>query len=733
MNRDLEDTRALNELNELKENQENTMVFEPVNESQEDLYNDLVSNEDTKEFSNNNVIEEQKQDIKEEPKEKPNKLIDKWRNLSKKKKIIIISIIILLIVLIGIGIFLLTKKSDKDNTSIKDDIIIEKDNYIYQNGVLKLLNSDGKEVGEYECQNKDDKLCYVAYLSNEEDPFEVASKVYEDGTIIKSRAPIYFDKYAFIYDQTDNHSDTVYFYDIENKNVIDEYNGIKAYSNSENHLVLKNKNDEYGLVEINESGLRELIGYNFSYLGINNVGSKVVGKNNQGYIILTIDGKGVTKYLPNEIVNFNDSLIVAKSFGKYMLYNYEGNELISNVDYIRLINKDYVAIVNDKLLYIRDTENNKYNEDGIQLNNDKYIAVNTFDKDNKLIKTEEAFSIELNNEIVNITIDNNKILLDLKDGINSKYNQYYSYFDGKLYFYSDEAKTNVIGTYKCNNKIDNYSDNVKNCDVALSTNLSDTYKNPASESESRKTSLYNNKYIFIYDSKTLANEDNVEIKFYDITQNKVLGTYSLVDAESDHKYTFLENNDIEIIAKSKKEEKYGVIRIDKDGATVKHKFEYNHIERLSGYYYFIGENNDEKWNIISDKDNSDIEFKGKIMIMEHVGKKGYAVIQDEGDEVRLYPYEKNAKPINDKSFKYIVLFDDVYAGLDNKKKLWIYKYDSNTPINENGIRLEYTDNYYAMNDKPFKLNISSDKVKVSILEKNGKYEDDDTYSLEEVD
>ena len=121
------------------------------------------------------------------------------------------------------------------------------------------------------------------------------------------------------------------------------------------------------------------------------------------------------------------------------------------------------------------------------------------------------------------------------------------------------------------------------------------------------------------------------------------------------------------------------------------------------------------------------------MIMEHVGKKGYAVIQDEGDEVRLYPYEKNAKPINDKSFKYIVLFDDVYAGLDNKKKLWIYKYDSNTPINENGIRLEYTDNYYAMNDKPFKLNISSDKVKVSILEKNGKYEDDDTYSLEEVD
>lgn len=738
MKDNLEDTRALNELSELQDNNEKTMVFDPITnestESQEELYNDLVSNEDTVEFNKDEILEESQEESKKEIEEdkKDNifgKIKNKWNSFNKKKKIIIIVIsLIAILLIVGLIIILFPKKTNSGDNSNVENIVIEEDNYIYENGVLKLLNTSGSEVGEYECQNKDDKLCYVAYLSNDEDSFEVATNTYEDGSLIKSRAPIYNNRYAFIYDQSDTNNSTIFLYDMTDKKVIDEYNGVKAYSKVENKVILKNKNDEYGFFQINDSDIKELLGFHFTYLGINNNdGKKVVAKNDQGYILLTFDGQGLNKYMTNEIVDYNDKYIVTKNFGKYTLFDYEGNEKISNYDYLRIIDDNYVALVNDKLLYIKDVDNNKYNEEGIQLNNDKYIPINVFDKDNKLIRTDAAFSINLNNDIMNIDIDGNSKLLDLKEGIWSKNNQYYSYFDGKLYFYSDEAKTNLIGTYKCNNKIESFNENIKNCDVALSTNLSDTYDNPANESESRKTSLYFGKYVFIYDSKTLANDDNIEIKFYDLSQNKVNGTYSLIDAESSETYKFMEDSDTEIIAKSKSNDGYyGVIRIDKNGASVKHKFEYDRIERLSGYFYFEGKK-DNKWSVIS-KDNSK-EFKGKIMAIEKVNDKEYAIIQDEDDEVRLYPYEKNARPLSEKSFKYIVLFDDVYACLDDKNKLWLYNYDSVNSINENGIRLEYTDSYYILNPKPFKLSFKKDEVKVEVLVKNNKYEEDDTYPL----
>ncbi|MEG1150405.1 MAG: hypothetical protein RSE17_03860, partial [Bacilli bacterium] len=87
-------------------------------------------------------------------KEKKVKKESKWSKFSKKKKIIIISIIVFLILLIsGVLLYIFVFKKD-EVIEEKPNVIVEKDNYRYENGTLVLLDND-KEIGTYECKNKD--------------------------------------------------------------------------------------------------------------------------------------------------------------------------------------------------------------------------------------------------------------------------------------------------------------------------------------------------------------------------------------------------------------------------------------------------------------------------------------------------------------------------------------------------------------------------------------------------
>ena len=724
MKDDLENTKALNELETITK--DDTIIYDSndkeEDETQEELYNNLVSQENTIEYKKEEIIE----DSKEEKKKKKRSLKEIWNNLSKKKKIIVIVSAVLIVCIIIMLIIILCRKDIKEDNVKVDDVIIQKDNYIYENGKLVLLDKDEKEIGEYECSNKDADLCYVAYLGNDEDPFEVAVNTYEDGTLIKSRAPIYLNRYAFIVDQDNKNSDIIFLYDITDKKVIDEYQKVKAYSNSNNYVVLENKNGEYGLFELKDSGLNELISFKYTFLGLNkNDTSKVVAKDTNGFIILGFNGTSLSKSIPGEIVNYNDKFIVAKNYGKYTLYDYEGVEYQSNVDYIRIINDNYYAMVQDKLLYIRDKDNNKYNEEGYQINNDKYIPVNIFDKNDKKIKTEEAFTIELNGDVFNIVIGDSTNLLSMLDGLTSTNYQFYSYFAGKLYFYSDSNKLNLLGTYTCANKNEKIKDDrFVNCYVAKDSVFNRNYKSIYKE---RNTTipLYNNKYVFIYDSPTLANDDNTEIKFYDLSQNKVNGTYAAIDSDTNDNngvFTHAGAQDKEIIAKSKNG-KYGTIIIDNAGARINYKMEYKHLEKYDKYY--IAKQEDDSWIVIYSSKETSYDFPGKIM----GDNEKYFVIQNEDDEeVKVYPNEKNAKPINDKSFKYVVLDKDIYAAVDSKNKLWIYQYSSDKPLNEKGIKLD-GDEYYSadIDDYPFNLSMNNTKTSVNVYVLDGK-----KYVLEET-
>ena len=147
----------------------------------------------------NNMDSEKKVDEKPKKKKKNvfKTLINKWNELSKKQKII--TIIIASLVLLGLIITLIFVFK-KDKNEVKEDpVVLEADNYRYENGKLFFLDADGKDIGSYDCVNKNEKLCYVAY-SSDEDNFDIEQNVYEDESIVLKRMSITNEDYVFIFD-----------------------------------------------------------------------------------------------------------------------------------------------------------------------------------------------------------------------------------------------------------------------------------------------------------------------------------------------------------------------------------------------------------------------------------------------------------------------------------------------------------------------------------------------------
>ena len=105
-------------------------------------------------------IEDDEMVVTKEKKKKPQKNKKKFsfKNLTKKQKIIFIVSISLIVLVIAFILvyFLVIKKDKKVDDNKEKPVIVEKDNYIYNNGTLKFLDKDDKTIGDYECENKDE-------------------------------------------------------------------------------------------------------------------------------------------------------------------------------------------------------------------------------------------------------------------------------------------------------------------------------------------------------------------------------------------------------------------------------------------------------------------------------------------------------------------------------------------------------------------------------------------------
>ena len=729
---ELEHTRALNELSSLTNDEnniynsmENTKDASEIINIPDDINGEENKEELFKDLTNNNPEDNKKKKFSLK------NIKEWWKNLSKKQKIIFISVAVLVLILIITLIVVLVTRKPKTSDTNTPDVVLEADNYIYQNGVLTLLDKNGNSIGTYECENKDENKCYVSYTLNDEDDFDTPINKNSNEEIIKGRSSIYFDRYVFIFDNENETDKKIKLYDMRDNKVLDNYYGIKSYNvENANVVILKNETDNYGLFELSSDGINSLIDYKYQYMGLidKDKDDLIVVKDSKGYSLIDYNDKNKTKVYINKIYDYNDKYVILKdNDNKYSVYDYQNKEVIKDYDYIRFIASDYLAVVKNKSLFIRDYEGKKYNEEGYELTNDNYRKIYTFDDNKKLINTDYSFDFELHDKTLTITIKNadnttRDEKLNLAEGeVSAKYD-YYSYYNGKLYFYDDENKTNLIGTYECNNKNNNITDIFNNCYVAKDSVFNDSYINPYKEKDA-VIALYNKKYVFILDAPDLQSNDNREIKFYDLNQSKVLGTFTAIDAnmgQSVPKLTLVNTNDTKIIVKLKSG-KFGVIQIKGTSASFVNNFEfeknYNYIERAGNDYIVQLENN--KWQIIYGSNGySSSQFNDRIKNYNN----GYVVTRKnnkdtiyKGDGSQLLPNEYDYIDINNKT---------VFATVSNSK-LDIYNYDGNK-LNSETISLK-SNKYYNTDTPAYKIKISGNYVYIDVFDSDGRLSETVSY------
>lgn len=720
-NEELEKTKCLdNDLSELKEEKED--IYEEYKKIlREEKYSNVGQVVDnTKEYETLDlepVNEDEKKDEKETELKKEKlftKIKNKWHNLPKKKKIIFVIIVILvLILIISLVVLFVTKgKKEEPKIDVKEDVIIIKDNYIYRNGSLFFLDDDDKELGEYECNNKDENKCYVAYNGVTEDTLNGVINVYEDGSVIEKRLDIYNERYAFIFD-SDKEKDVIILYDFKEKKKIDEYNLVKTYKvNDTNYIVVQDKKDNYALYEVGSDGLVKKIEGEYSYLGIieSKENNHVIASTTTANYLLDYEGKELTKLIPEKIVDYSDDYVVTLNKGVYSLYTYDTKQKLTGYKFM-VLEKDYIySVDSSNALFVKDKELNKLNEEGINLSTEEFRVKNQYTKDGVKVKSLFAFMTNYGEDKLTLTLSTNEnksfsyVYLNLEEAKFNKKLKYYSYLDGKLYFYEDEAKDKLIGSYKCTNKNEKFDgDELTNCRPAFDTVFED---NDITNDKGRVSMapLYNKRYIFIED----RTNNTKTINLYDLKDNNTLSSYEDINT-----YTMANKGELTLVSVSStnvivknKNGKYGMVSIGNDKPSPVYPLDYNYMEMMGDKV--LAKNKDNKWLIIYGKDNTSALYGDKIR-----GFIGTSYLKTKGDSGYNVHKSNDSNKLNKDSYAYVELYTDFYAGIDSKNNLMLYDYEGNEIITD-AVPLEST-NYYGNEAKAFIIAVSGTTYNIQVL------------------
>ena len=690
----VEDASSTKELNVIREKNEVVDFTSPVK-----VLSDIKDTKGSKSSKNQNKSSKPKKEkVKREFKLLSN-IKSWWSGLTKTKKIIFSCIAVLVLVLIALLIIWLTK--DKKETS-KDtkDVVLEADNYRYENGTLILLGEDEKELGKYECSNKDEKKCYVAYQSNED---EFTGDIYldEQGERLNIRAKIINDNYVFIVDNKKGSNEDIILYSIKSKDKIDEYKLVKESSINKNYVVLKDKDNKYGVLDLTESTPKTLINFVYSYAGIieSDMANKylVLGKNDK-YYVSDYTEKLLSSGLSNKIVEYNDNYIVTKDAeNKYNIYNYDGNQLqATNYLFIKLLN-NYYAVLQDNGLIVYDNEGLKYNELPIGLSSTNYNRTYVFDANNQMISNDVAFEIKTEDDAIIITRGKATDNLYIKEAQANKEHPFMSYFNGILYFYKDESKTTLLGKYTCKNK--NTVGVFDHCLIATTASFSNN--DMTSNVPTGKVALLNDRFVFIKDSLSTGG-----IYLYDLQQSKKLGPYTDIEAVSDitsANELYKNINGAFVIAKNNKN-LFGLLKINNQNVDVALGFNYQEIEK-EGDYFLVKKSNGSYALYNNSLNEVTKEIPNKI-----VSYNDNYLVTKSSNSYNVYKHD--GTKVDDKSYSYIKLESNYYVGISSNN-LGIYKY---TNPGENvllsSVPIKSSDSYKDSNY--FKVNASSLGYEITI-------------------
>lgn len=655
--------------------------------------NEIVEIDENEEITNTQYDMEKVTPKKDE---KKSKKPSKWSTLSKKTKIIIIvSIILVLIIAIVLIYFLVLKKDNNKNENNDPVVVIEKDNYKYEDGKLIFIDKDKKEIGSYECTNKNENLCFVAYFSNE-DNFDVNKKVYESGLPINIRTDIIKDKYVFIYDDETKEKGNVILYDMSSNKKLEEYSLVKEVK--DNYVIVKKDND-YKLISL-DSSLEDAIKKTYDYMGYIEDTNYLVVASNGNYKLIDFDDKDVSKTVPGNIMSFDDKNISVKVGNEYYVYDYSGKVVVNDkYDYIRFAN-NYIIAASGKKLFVYDVNGNRMNIEGIRITSDSYNTKLIFNDNLRQVGKEEAFNVVVSNNTMRIEYGEDYTKINLSDGIVSKNITYISYFGGKLYFYSDEEKSNLIGSYKCEyaNDIDESTKELQNCFIAKESNIF----TPDKEVKNGYLPIYNNNYVFISDTKSPNANDNIIL--WDLKNNKKLATYKSVDAgfhDTENTVNFITTGGTQVVAKNTSDS-YGLINIQTSKVNGIIPFKDQDDAKLINVSFKLLQDNylvkrsDETYHLYNKKGN---EIASKVSTKYEIVEYKYNHLKVKNNNKYLI-YDLNGKIVSDE-FKNIFMENNFYLSIDSGNILHVFKYDSKKDLMSEEITISNVEkdlNYEVKND-----------------------------------
>ena len=336
-----------------------------------DYENEIIevdSDQAKKEDANIEILDAVKNEEKK-PKKNKKSIKEKWDELTKKQKtIIIVSSVVVLLLIIGLIVYFVFFGKGKEEDKPKDEpVVVEKDNYRYEDGKLIFLDKSDKELGTYECKNKDSEKCLVAKNDYSSDKFERIISVDENDQEIEKTSQIYHDNYVFVQDGED-----IVIYDIKKSESDLKLKTVKTYG-TDNYAVVEDETNKFGLLEIKDTGYDYLIKPSYDNLGIINteLSYLIATDKDKNYIIDTSDKK-LSSALSSNVMSVNKNYIVTSSGSSYSLYDYKNKELLSGYDYIGL-HTNLISLVNSKKLYLRDNNLNKLYEEGIKLDSTDYV------------------------------------------------------------------------------------------------------------------------------------------------------------------------------------------------------------------------------------------------------------------------------------------------------------------------------------------------------------------------
>lgn len=602
--------------------------------------------------------EEIKPEVLEEKKVNKKKKFS-FKDLSKKKRIILIVVASLIfLILVGLLGYFLFKK---DKQEPLPDVILLKDNYRYENGTLILLDENDIDLGSYECVNKNENNCYVGYYSKDE-RLLTKEATYEDGTSILKRSIIYHSRYVFIFDSTKT-SDSLILYDIKNKENLGVYASIKEYSNDE--VIAKKISGDYGVITFTDDSFKESDDFDYNYLGLIADQNTLSFVKNSYYGVIGNDKINDLK-LNNFVDNYNDNYIVLFGTRGYYLIDYEENELLNGNGYEYIgFRGNYLVLAIGNNLYIRNGDLEKINEDGLVLDNDAYLPVTIYDKDNTKIEVKQAFALTENKDNLSVDYNNtNKVFSLYESELNSSY-KYVNYLDGKIYIYIDETKNSLIGSYTCTNVNKN---NFDNCYIAKETKLLNRYDTGDGEGY---IPVYNHRYVFINDKENLSTNNNIVI--WDLVSKSKVTSYAAVDVgyyAGDNDHHLAETTDLMIMARNTSG-KYGIVKMGKDSFSKIISFENDSISYLQQYFLVLKDGN---YNLY----NSKGEKVTKTDLSSQIVKvySNYLVVKN-GNYYDMYSFE--GKVINSSKEEICLGIPNYYYAFANNK-LELYSLGSSTNL-----------------------------------------------------